>query len=158
MVYASYKIAASGQNIEIFGTLRDGNNRKLIQLIAPYFGLTDARFGICVGANDTRFSISKNAIGFQPDWGNPHVFSWARTTTSGTTTPVYLDAKSVGNIAYNSADPWAEPFRIGIEVTQQVAQPKACCGRLYCIRIYNRQLLADEVEWNFMIDKARFGL
>lgn len=153
-VYASYKVAVN--NNEVFGTIRDGNNKKLIQLITPYVGWTDARFGMRVGANDTLFNISKNAIGFQPDWGKPHGFSWARTTTSGTTTPVYLDAKSVGNIAYNSANPWAEPFRIGIEVNYEAAQPKGCCGRLYCIRIYNRQLSAEEVEWNFMVDKVRF--
>lgn len=156
VVYASYKVAVN--NNEVFGTVRDGNNRKLIQLMTPYVGWTNVRFGMRVGANDTLFNISKNAIGFQPDWGKPHGFSWARTTTSGTTTPVYLDAKSIGNIAYNSANPWAEPFRIGVEVDYEIAQPKGCCGRLYCIRIYNRQLSAEEVEWNFMIDKKRFKL
>lgn len=31
-------------------------------------------------------------------------------------------------------------------------------GKIYCVRIYNRQLTAEEIAYNYNVDKERFGL
>ena len=53
-----------------------------------------------------------------------------------------------------SADGWGgSGFQFGCRGTSGYAAP----GRYYCVRVYNRELTAEEVAHNYEIDKARFG-
>ena len=54
-----------------------------------------------------------------------------------------------------SADGWGgSGFQFGCRST---SYGYAAPGRYYCVRVYNRELTAEEVAHNYAIDKARFG-
>lgn len=48
---------------------------------------------------------------------------------------------------------------IGANKTVKTKVPNnIMCGRIYCVRLYNRQLSSAEIAYNRMVDQARFGL
>ena len=51
---------------------------------------------------------------------------------------------------------FTNPVSNGIFVGGYYSKPFS--GKVFCIRMYSRELTADEVAWNNRIDRARFGL
>lgn len=70
----------------------------------------------------------------------------------------YLNGSNISpNTSYSMSTSGTTYNRIGCRYNNNV-NSNFLNGRIYCIRIYNRQLTADEVEANRQIDIARFGI
>jgi len=72
----------------------------------------------------------------------------------------YYDAAQIGtyagtSIVYNNNC----GFNIGADSAgTQYGIEHPFIGKIYCVRIYNRALSADEIQHNYKIDKERFNL
>ena len=51
---------------------------------------------------------------------------------------------------------FTNPLSNGIFIGGYYSKPFS--GKVFCIRMYSRELSAEEVAWNNRIDRARFGL
>ena len=156
-VFSAYQLHTSSSTYEIFSTVADGNNRTIIGVITPPIW-KDTRWGLTVCAYN--YSVYFNpALGRIEDCSRTHSIHFGPPKTSGTYYPIYLNAEEITVMPYNNQNLYASPFQIGTKANKNTTSiNKNVCGRFYCIRIYNRQLSAEEVEWNFMVDKVRFKM
>lgn len=66
---------------------------------------------------------------------------------------VYLDSEKVAAIRGPASGVTSRPFGIGYYYTSMTVDME-----VRCFRLYNRTLTPEEIRYNYLIDKARFGL
>ena len=107
----------------------------------------------------TRFHSSKGVDGLQVAYdkfayfGTKSVFNTIYTYTAQYST-VYRNAVGF-EVQTMSGDGWSGST---ISIASRNGQATFNSpGRFYCVRIYNRELTAEEAAHNYAVDKARFG-
>ena len=110
--------------------------------------------------NATRLGLLLYQDGFQTFSDTYWKYSDARShslmTISATKEWCYVDGTPLEQIS-RATDQWNNMGYVGIggRAWQNTWQTY---GDWHCIRIYNRALIAEEIEWNFSVDKVRFSL
>lgn len=88
----------------------------------------------------------------------PHHYAWVKTSTPNGTrydAAVYVDAISKGgNVVAGTSftSGGINVFRVFNDWENETTM------KMYALRLYNRALTADEIAYNYMIDKVRFNL